>query len=63
MARRKPAEREWHACKHGGAKRRLWRKIHIGVDEQTLEIRAIEVTGSHIGDAPMLPELLGQHGR
>jgi transposase len=53
-------EGEWHARKHGGAKRRLWRKIHIGVDEQTLEIRAIEVTGSHIGDAPMLPELLSQ---
>ena len=31
-----------------------------GVDEQTLEIRAIEITGSHIGDAPMLPELLDQ---
>ena len=36
------------------------RKIHIGVDEQTLEIRAIEITGSNVGDAPMLPELLGQ---
>lgn len=31
-----------------------------GVDEQTLEIRAIEITGSNIGDAPMLPELLDQ---
>lgn len=28
--------------------------------EQTLEIRAVEVTGSNIGDAPMLPELLSQ---
>src|SRR6056297_2635568 len=53
-------EGEWHARKHGGAKRRLWRKIHIGVDEQTLEIRAIEITGSNVGDAPMLPELLEQ---
>ena len=53
-------EGEWHARKHGGAKRRLWRKIHIGVDEQTLEIRAIEITGSNVGDAPMLPELLDQ---
>jgi len=60
VARRKLAEREWHARKHGGAKRRLWRKIHIGVDEQTLEIRAIEITGSNVGDAPMLPELLDQ---
>jgi hypothetical protein len=53
-------EGEWHARKHGGAKRCLWRKIHIGVDEQTLEIRAIEITGSGVGDAHMLPELLGQ---
>jgi hypothetical protein len=53
-------EGEWHARKHGGAKRRPWRKIHIGVDEKTLEIRAIEITGSHVGDAPMRPELLDQ---
>ncbi|SNT13165.1 Transposase DDE domain-containing protein [Antarctobacter heliothermus] len=53
-------EGEWNARKHGGTKRRLWRKIHIGVDEQTLEIRAIEITGSNVGDAPMLPELLDQ---
>jgi len=53
-------EGEWNARKHDGSKRRLWRKIHIGIDEQTLEIRAIEVTGSKIGDAPMLPDLLRQ---
>ena len=51
---------EWKARKHGGAKRRVWRKIHIGIDEETLEVRAVEVTGSNIGDAPMLPELLNQ---
>ncbi len=38
----------------------LWRKIHLGIDEQTLEVRAVEITGSHIGDAPLLPELLAQ---
>jgi transposase len=77
-------EGEWHARKHGGAtagrnrssdhwrNNGLRRKIHIGVDEQTPEIRAIEgeqanaggsrepANGSHIGDAPMLPELLDQ---
>ena len=46
-------EGAWNARKHGGPKRRLWRKIHIGIDEQTLEIRAIEVTSSGIGDAPI----------
>ena len=53
-------EGEWNARKHGGPKRRLWRKIHIGIDEQTLEVRAIEVTNSSIGDAPILPDLLNQ---
>jgi hypothetical protein len=53
-------EGEWSARKHGGAKRRVWRKLHIGIDEQTLEIRAAEFTTSDIGDAPILPELLDQ---
>ena len=53
-------EGEWNARKHGGSKRRLCRKIHIGIDEETLEIRAIEVTSSSIGDAPMLPDLLNR---
>lgn len=51
---------EWCARKHGPSKRRQWRKVHLGVDARTLEIRAIEITGSRAGDAPMLPELLGQ---
>ncbi len=40
----------------GGPKRRVWRKIHIGIDEKTLDVRAVEITG----DAPMLPHLLNQ---
>lgn len=53
-------EGEWNARKQGGSKRRVWRKIHIGIDEETLEVRAVEVTGSNIGDAPVLPDLLNQ---
>lgn len=55
-------EREgvWHARKHGGPKRRVWRKIHLEIDEQILEVRVVDVTGSHIGDAPVLQDLLGQ---
>ncbi len=53
-------EGEWNAREHGGAKRRIWRKIHIGIDEETLEVRAVEVTTNNIGNAPMLPELLDQ---
>jgi len=53
-------EGEWHTRKHGGSRRRVWRKIHLGIDEETLEIRAVEVTSSNVGDAPMLPDLLAQ---
>lgn len=53
-------EGEWNARKHGGTKRRVWRKIHIGTDEKTLETRATGFTTSDIGDAPMLPGLLDQ---
>ena len=45
-------EGEWNARKHGGAKRRVWRKVHLGIDEQTLEVRAAELTTSDVGDAP-----------
>lgn len=53
-------EGEWHTRKHGGSKRRVWRKIHLGIDEETLEIRAVEVTSGNVGDAPTLPDLLAQ---
>jgi hypothetical protein len=40
--------------------RRQWRKVHLGINAAALEIRAMEVTDNSIGDAPMLPNLLGQ---
>lgn len=53
-------EGEWFAKKHGPSKPRQWRKVHLGIDVDTLEIRAIEVTGRRVGDAAMLPELMDQ---
>jgi hypothetical protein len=53
-------EGEWNARKHGVPKRCIWRKIHIGIDEETLEFRAVEVTTRNIGNAPMPPEFLDQ---
>ena len=53
-------EGEWKTRKHGASYRRQWRKVHIGIDAQTLDIRAIEVTTNAIGDAPTLPDLLAQ---
>ena len=53
-------EVEWHARKHARPNLRVWRKIHRGIDEQTLEVPAVEITSCHIGDAPILPDLLSQ---
>jgi IS5 family transposase len=53
-------EGEWHTRKHGGARRREWRKVHLGIDEATMEVRAVEIAGSGVGDATMLPGLLSQ---
>ena len=51
---------EWSARKHGASRPRQWRKVHLGIDADTMEVRAVEITGSRVGDAPMLPELLAQ---
>lgn len=53
-------EGEWKTRKHGPSYRRQWRKVHIGIDAETLDIRAIEVTTNGQGDAPVLPNLLAQ---
>lgn len=53
-------EGEWKTRKHGASYRRQWRKVHIGIDAETLDIRAVEVTTNAIGDAPTLPNLLSQ---
>jgi hypothetical protein len=55
-------EGEWKPKKHGADYRRQWRKVHLGTDATTLEIRAIEVTDNGTGDAPMLPCLLDRIG-
>lgn len=39
---------------------RQWRKAHLGLDADTMEVRAVEATGGRVGDAPMLPRLLNQ---
>lgn len=53
-------EGEWRTRKHGASYRRQWRKVHLGIDAETLDIRAIEVTTNAIGDTPTLPGLRAQ---
>ncbi|KUM03065.1 IS5/IS1182 family transposase [Chromobacterium subtsugae] len=53
-------EGEGKRKKYGAEYRRQWRKVHLGINAEALEIRAIEVSGNGVGDAPILPELLMQ---
>ena len=50
---------EWHAYKHGGKKRRRWKKLHLGVDDEGC-ILASCVTDGHEQDPSQVPELLSQ---
>ena len=50
---------EWSARKPGGPRKRLWRKLHLGMDEETLEIPASEATSS-IEVAPVPVDLLNR---
>ena len=43
-------EGEWKRKKHQPEYRRQWRKLHIGIDAATLQIRAVQLTTNNISD-------------
>ncbi len=51
---------EWLFEKHGTAKRRAWRKLHIGIDAGNGEIVAFDLTDKDVDDASHVPALLDQ---
>jgi hypothetical protein len=51
---------EWRVWKHRVGRRRTWRKLHLGIDETTKEIVAVELTESRVHDSQRLPALLDQ---
>ena len=53
-------EGEWKVRVHGIGRRRLWRKLHLGVDEASGEILAYQLTMNNVHDGPVLPGLLDQ---
>jgi hypothetical protein len=53
-------EGEWTVRKHGYSKRRTWRKVHLALDEQSGQIRAVLMTHQDVDDAAALPGLLAQ---
>ena len=53
-------EGEWKVRKHGADKRRVWRKVHLVIDADSQEIRAVEMTDHRHGDGEIVPGLLAQ---
>ncbi|WP_436873087.1 IS5 family transposase [Acinetobacter haemolyticus] len=53
-------EGEWKRKKHQPEYRRQWRKLHIGIDAKTLQIRAVQLTTNNVSDSQVLDDLLNQ---
>ena len=53
-------EGEWKRKKHQPEYRRQWRKLHIGIDAETLQIRAVQLTTNNVSDSQVLEDLLDQ---
>ena len=56
-------EGEWKMKKHGKEKRRVWRKLHLGVDADTHQIICAELSLSTVTDGEVMPTLLKQTHR
>ena len=46
------------SVKHEPEYRRQWRKLHIGIDAKTLQIRAVQLTTNNVSDSQVLGDLL-----
>jgi hypothetical protein len=53
-------EGEWKVRKHGADKRRVWRKVHLVIDADSHEVRAVEMTDNRHGDGEIIPGMLTQ---
>lgn len=51
-------EGEWKVRKHGKSGRRVWRKMHLAVDETTGEVLGVCMTDGDAADGPLLGPLL-----
>ena len=51
---------EWLTENHGTRRRRSWRKLHIGVDAETGQILASELTSNDVDDGSQVEPLLDQ---
>jgi Transposase DDE domain len=51
---------EWLIERHGTQRRRSWRKLHIGIDAETGQILASELTSNDVDDGSQVEPLLDQ---
>lgn len=53
-------EGEWKRLKHGASRCQVWKKLHVALDAESLDIVAVEVTDSVRLDGNYLPGLIEQ---
>ena len=53
-------EGEWKVRQHGAGKRRTWIRVHLGVDGDKKDVRAVVVTPEEIRDCEVFGELIEQ---
>lgn len=53
-------EGEWKRKKHQPEYRHPWRKLHIGIDVETLPIQAVQLTINNVSDSQVFGDLLDQ---
>jgi hypothetical protein len=51
---------EWKVRQHGISKRRVWRKLHMAIDEKTGVILSSLLSTNDISDSEVLPDLIEQ---
>jgi hypothetical protein len=54
-------EGEWKVRQHGYSKRRMWRKLHVGIDVKSKQFVMAELTDNHIGENKLFKPLLNQY--
>ncbi|MBA3721898.1 MAG: IS5 family transposase [Parachlamydiaceae bacterium] len=51
-------EGEWKVRTHGKSKRRIWRKLHVGIDVETQDFIVCELTDHGVGEVPSAVRML-----
>lgn len=54
-------EGEWKVRQHGYVNRRMWRKLHVGVDVKSQQIVTMKLTDNDVGENKKFEELLAQY--